>query len=158
MTINASTIRCENDKKLYDRLLQDPLVTKVNEQIVKAEEDSPFSVRRRLLSTSVRLSPRMSPKLHNMAAECVDKLELDLLMGLHSYLVEPDVLDWGSELDVLVVNTDAGELLDRGGDWLFDQPHLSCAGRTAGLHDRALLDVGYAGGHAAHVFQAPRGR
>lgn len=85
MAANASTIRCENDKKLFDSLLDDPLVTKVNEQISKAEEDNPYSLRRRLLSTSVRLSPRMAPSLHNMAAECVEKLELDTPLELYAF-------------------------------------------------------------------------
>jgi len=85
MTNNAATIRCENDKKLFDRLLADPLVTKVNEQIAKAAEDNPFNLRRRLLSTSVRLSPRMAPGLHKMTEECVDKLELDTAPELYAF-------------------------------------------------------------------------
>ena len=85
MATNALTIRCENDQKLFDSLLQDPLVVKVNEQIAKAEEDNPFSLRRRLLSTSVRLSPRMAPELHKMAAQCVEKLELDTPLELYAF-------------------------------------------------------------------------
>lgn len=85
MTVNAEAIRSENDKKLSEALLNDPLVKKVNEQIAKAEEENPYTLRRRLLSTSVRLSPRMAPGLHKMAAECVEKLALDTPLELYAF-------------------------------------------------------------------------
>jgi Zn-dependent protease with chaperone function/tellurite resistance protein len=85
MTANATTIRCPSDLKMYQRLLEDPLVKKVNEQIVKIEEDSPTNLRRRLLSTSVRLSSRMAPDLHKMAADCIEKLDLHTPIELYAF-------------------------------------------------------------------------
>jgi tellurite resistance protein len=85
MTASASTIRCPGDLKLYEGLLKDRLVKKVNEQIEKMREDSPNSTRRRLLATSVRLSPRMAPDLHRMAADCVAKLNIDTPIELYAF-------------------------------------------------------------------------
>ena len=85
MNVTATTIRCPSDLKLYETLLEDPLVEKVNERIAKVEEDSPNNLRRRLLSTSVRLSPRMAPDLHRMAADCIEKLDIDTPIELYAF-------------------------------------------------------------------------
>lgn len=44
-----------------------------------------MSVRRRLLATSVRLSERMAPDLHRMAADCMARLELSVRPELYVY-------------------------------------------------------------------------
>lgn len=74
MTTPAETIRCENDRSLFDQLLTDKTIVRVNEQIARMEEDLPFRTRRRLLATSVRLSARMAPGLRKMADACIEKL------------------------------------------------------------------------------------
>ena len=84
-TITATTIRCPSDLKMYEALCDEPLVKKVNERIAKMAEDSPSSLRRRLLSTSVRLSPRMAPSLHTIAADCVEKLDMHTPIELYAF-------------------------------------------------------------------------
>ncbi|MCB1683798.1 MAG: M48 family metallopeptidase [Pseudomonadales bacterium] len=82
---NAASIRCINDRKMAESLLTDPLIRRVNEQIARHEEDNPSGLRRRLLSTSVRLSARMAPDLHEMARECVERLEIDIEPELYVF-------------------------------------------------------------------------
>ncbi|MDH3642464.1 MAG: M48 family metalloprotease [Gammaproteobacteria bacterium] len=81
----ATTIRCPSDLTMYESLLEDPLVKKVNEQIAKMEEDNPSNLRRRLLSTSVRLSERMAPGLHAMATDCIEKLDMHTPIELYAF-------------------------------------------------------------------------
>ena len=81
----ANQIRCTNDKKLYDSLMQDPDVIRVNEAIAKMEQQGPLGTRRRLLSTSVRLSPGMAPDLHQMKHDCMEKLGMDIPLELYVY-------------------------------------------------------------------------
>ena len=83
--ITAATIRCRNDLKLYETLLADPLVKRVNERIARHEQDNPMNLRRRLLATSVHLSERMAPDLHDMAVDCMDRLDLDIRPELYAY-------------------------------------------------------------------------
>ena len=82
MPTPAEHIRCENDRSLFDQLLADAAIIRVNEQIARMEEDLPFRTRRRLLATSVRLSERMSPDLRKMADHCVEKLGVELPIEL----------------------------------------------------------------------------
>jgi tellurite resistance protein len=82
MPTPAEHIRCENDRSLFDQLLADAVVIRVNEQIARMEEDLPFRTRRRLLATSVRLSERMSPELRKMADHCVERLGVELPIEL----------------------------------------------------------------------------
>jgi Zn-dependent protease with chaperone function/tellurite resistance protein len=83
--VTATTIRCPSDLKMYQALLEDPLIKKVNEHIAKIQEDHPNNLRRRLLSTSVRLSPRMAPGLHKMAEDCIEKLDMGTPVELYAF-------------------------------------------------------------------------
>ncbi|NKB78082.1 MAG: M48 family metalloprotease [Gammaproteobacteria bacterium] len=83
--MNAKSIRYENDQEMYEALLKNPDVIKVNEYIKKAEEDGPMGTRRRLLATSVRLSRTMAPQIHKMADECVETLGMDIPLELYVY-------------------------------------------------------------------------
>lgn len=83
--MNAEHIRCANDLKLYQGLLQDPDVIRIRDQIERYEKKGPMGVRRHLLSTSVRLSRSMSPALHRMADECGEKLGLAMPLELYAY-------------------------------------------------------------------------
>lgn len=83
--MNADDIRCENDRKLYKALLEHRAIKQVNELIAEAEEKGPTGLRRRLLSTSVRLSRRMAKTAHAMADECGELLGLDLPLELYVY-------------------------------------------------------------------------
>jgi len=78
-------LRYRNDKKLFDELLAERDVVRVNDQIEKMEAEGPVGTRRRLLSTSVRLSRKMAPEIHKMADECVEKLSMDIPLELYVY-------------------------------------------------------------------------
>lgn len=82
---NANDIRCANDLKLYQTLLERQEIKDANEQISKLRDEGYMSVRRRLLATSVRLSASMAPKLHRIAAACVERLGIDIPLELYVY-------------------------------------------------------------------------
>jgi len=83
--MNATGIRCDNDVKIAQNLLNHVLVRKVKEQVEREAEKGPMGVRRRLLSTSVRLSRSMSPKVHKMADHCIETLGVDIPLELYAY-------------------------------------------------------------------------
>jgi len=83
--MNADGIRCENDVRFGQVLLDDPLVRHVKEQVDRLAEKGPMGVRRRLLSSSVRLSRSMSPAVHKMADHCVEKLGVNMPLELYAY-------------------------------------------------------------------------
>ena len=67
-------------------LLKEREVIRVNETIERLEEQQKMgSTRRHLLSTSVRLSQTMSPKLHKMADHCGEALGLELPLELYAF-------------------------------------------------------------------------
>lgn len=84
-TMHAVDIRCTNDKKLFDVLSQDEEIRKVNDAIERAEKQGPTGIRRRLLATSVRLSPTMAPGVHKVKDECMRKLGIETPLELFAY-------------------------------------------------------------------------
>jgi len=83
MTKNiVDSIRCSNDLNLYNKLLGSREVKKTNEWIERESKNNPVSTRRHLLSSSVRLTERMSPKIHAMAQDCIEKLSVDIPLEL----------------------------------------------------------------------------
>jgi len=85
MTSNAARIRCRNDLDMYETLLEHREVKKANEAIARHEDATPTGIRRRLMATSVRLSPRMAPDVHRMANDCAERLEIDTPHELYAY-------------------------------------------------------------------------
>ena len=83
--MNANQIRCENDIKIVQNLRDDILVKRVKEHVERLTEKGPIGVRRRLLSSSVRLSRSMSPSIHKMADHCIEKLGVDIPLELYVY-------------------------------------------------------------------------
>ncbi|MEL7536199.1 MAG: M48 family metallopeptidase [Pseudomonadota bacterium] len=84
--MNAEEIRCSNDLKLFDQLKAHPDVQRVNEQLNKmAEDNAALKIRRRLLATSVRLSDRMAPNVHQLAEHCIKKLEIKIPVELYVF-------------------------------------------------------------------------
>ena len=83
--MKAHGIRCENDLKLAEGLLNDVLVQKTRADLDRMTEKGPMGVRRRLLSSSVRLSRSMSPSVHKMTDHCVQKLGVDIPLELYAY-------------------------------------------------------------------------
>jgi len=86
MQLSAAAVRCASDLALFERLLADSTVKRVNEQLARAEkEGGQPSLRRRLLATSVRLSETMAPELHATARDCSERLEMGLELELYVY-------------------------------------------------------------------------
>jgi tellurite resistance protein len=72
---------------MFERLLEDLTVKRVNEQIEQAakKDGGRTGLRRRLLTTSVRLSEAMAPDLRRIADECSERLELGIELELYVY-------------------------------------------------------------------------
>ena len=85
MTSNSERIRCRNDLDMFATLSEHPEVQKANEAIARHEETTPSGIRRRLLATSVRLSPRMAPYVHRMADDCAERLQIGIPHELYAY-------------------------------------------------------------------------
>jgi len=83
--MNAESIRCVNDRKLFEMLLEDRTVRRINEQIEKREAEGPMGIRRHLLGSSVRLSRRMARALHRTADKCVERLDMNIPLELYVY-------------------------------------------------------------------------
>ena len=83
--MNALELRSQHDLELFEQLLKDPVVARVNDQIAKQAEKGNLGVRRRLLSTSVRLSKMMAPELHSTAEACSERLGLDIPLELYVF-------------------------------------------------------------------------
>lgn len=82
---NAQDIRCENDRRLFDTLAARSEIRKANERIEQLTEKGHTGIRRRLLRTSVRLTPSMAPTVHEMADECSQLLGIDTHLELFVY-------------------------------------------------------------------------
>ncbi len=83
--MKATQLRSQHDKEMFDQLLEDPVIKKVNEQIAKREEKGNLGIRRHLLSTSVRLTRMMAAPLHTIAADCAEKLGLTIPLELYVF-------------------------------------------------------------------------
>lgn len=83
--MNTDDLRYQNDKTLFDALLQERDVISINERLEKMEAEGPTGIRRRLLSTSVRLSATMAPDIQQMADECVERLGIEIPVELYVY-------------------------------------------------------------------------
>ena len=85
--VRAATLRCESDLSMYNQLLEDLTVKRVNEQLERMEESDSerSSIRRHLLATSVRRSETMAPDLHAIARDCSKRLELGLDLELYVF-------------------------------------------------------------------------
>jgi len=83
--MQASEIRCINDHVLYEKLKQHRDVVRVNQQIERNEAQGPNSIRRNLLSTSVRLTKGMAPDIAKMADQCIEMLGVQLPLELYVY-------------------------------------------------------------------------
>ncbi|MGA9575013.1 MAG: M48 family metallopeptidase [Lysobacterales bacterium] len=83
--MDAIGIRCDNDLKIAQNLLDDVTVKQVKEQVDRESETGPMGLRRRLLSSSVRLSRGMSPAVHKLADHCIEKLGVTIPLELYAY-------------------------------------------------------------------------
>lgn len=84
--MKADDIRCENDLRLYKRLLENRDVIRVNKEIERVQAtQAKMGTRRHLLATSVRLSRTMAKGLHKQADECIEKLGLEIPLELYAF-------------------------------------------------------------------------
>ncbi|MBX2838550.1 MAG: M48 family metalloprotease [Gammaproteobacteria bacterium] len=83
--MHADDLRYRNDREQANSLLEDPAVKRVREFIEKQEEKGPTGLRRRLLSTSVRLSRKMAPDIYKLSDECVERLSMEIPLELYVY-------------------------------------------------------------------------
>ncbi len=83
--MNASTIRCDSDLSLFEKLKTHKDVIRVNEELQRMQEKGGMNIRRHLLATSVRLSERMAADVHTMAKECGDLLGLEIPLELYVF-------------------------------------------------------------------------
>lgn len=83
--MHADDLRYRNDKEQSDALLEDNVVKRVNEALAEHEAEGPTGLRRRLLSTSVRLSRKMAPDIYALSDECVERLSMDIPLELYVY-------------------------------------------------------------------------
>ncbi len=81
--MHADDLRYRTDKQQSDALLEEKDVKRVNEALEKQEAEGPTGLRRRLLSTSVRLSRKMAPDVYKLSDECVERLSMDTPLELY---------------------------------------------------------------------------
>ncbi|MDO6462112.1 M48 family metallopeptidase [Granulosicoccaceae sp. 1_MG-2023] len=83
--MQAEDLRSDQDKALYTQLLEAREVQRLNEMIERREADGPMGTRRRLLSTSVRLTRAMAAPVHKTADECIERLGITIPVELYVY-------------------------------------------------------------------------
>ena len=81
----AQQIRCQNDLELSKKLLEHPEVIQVKNKMARMEGNKPMGLRRRLLSSSVRLSRTMAPDVHRIADECIETLGMKIPLELYVF-------------------------------------------------------------------------
>lgn len=83
--MQADKIRSVQDKKLFEQLLKDPDVIRVNNAIAKKESQGVMRTRRQLLSTSVHLGKSMASSVHKIAEDCIAALGVNIPLELYVY-------------------------------------------------------------------------
>ncbi len=83
--MQAEAIRSVQDKRLFEQLLKDPSVIRMNEAIARRESEGIMGVRRQLLSTSVSLSKKMASSVHQIAEDCIEALGVKIPLELYVY-------------------------------------------------------------------------
>lgn len=83
--MSAQNIRCQNDLELYRKLLEHPDIIQIKEMITRMEGKESMGLRRRLLSSSVRLSRGMAPDVHKIADECIETLGMKIPLELYVF-------------------------------------------------------------------------
>lgn len=83
--MNAHDIRCQNDLDMYQALLENADVKRVNDLIARQHDQGPSGLRRRLLATSVRLSRGMAPQIQSIADGCIEQLAMEIPLELYVF-------------------------------------------------------------------------
>ncbi len=83
--MHADDLRYINDKEQCEALLENRDVQRVRDRLKKNESEGSTGLRRRLLSTSVRLSRKMAPEIYALSDECVERLSMKIPLELYVY-------------------------------------------------------------------------
>jgi len=83
--MKADQLRYRNDQQESDALLTERDVKRVVEALEKHEAEGPSGLRRRLLSTSVRLSRQMAPDIYSLVDECIERLSMKIPVELYVF-------------------------------------------------------------------------
>ncbi|MBX2811957.1 MAG: M48 family metalloprotease [Myxococcales bacterium] len=83
--MNAQDVRCSLDEDLAAKLLDDPVIKTVNQQIERQEEEGSQGTRRQLLATALRVTEAMAPGLHRETARCCERLGVDIPVEVYVY-------------------------------------------------------------------------
>lgn len=81
----ADQVRSNTDIALAAQIRTDPLVQTVLSQLAHDDRDTPQGVRRQLLATSLRLTPKMAPKLDALMQRCQERLGLQIPVETYVY-------------------------------------------------------------------------
>ena len=83
--MNADKLRYRSDQQESEALLAEREVQRVVEALEKHEAEGPSGLRRRLLSTSVRLSRKMAPDIYTLVDECIERLSMEIPIELYVF-------------------------------------------------------------------------
>ncbi|MBW2528147.1 MAG: M48 family metalloprotease [Deltaproteobacteria bacterium] len=125
--IRVDRLRCDGDRNLEGKLLEEPIVERAVEQ---AEQEGSHGARQKLLARAVRVTPAMSPTLESVATRCRERLGLDDPLEMYVY---PD-----SMFNAACLRSDGERVLVLLSSQLlehFDEPELTFAvGHELGHH------------------------
>jgi len=81
--MDIERLRAQGDSQLTKEILQDSTIQQALRKL--SENDMPLRVRRHLLATAVRLTPGMSPALHDLIKACRENLEVTIPIETYVY-------------------------------------------------------------------------
>ena len=81
--MDTEKLRSQGDSQLTKEILQDATIRQALRKL--SENDMPLRVRRHLLATAVRLTPGMSPALHDLIKACRDSLGVRIPIETYVY-------------------------------------------------------------------------
>ncbi len=82
--MDAKDLRSRGDSDLAEKLLAEPLVTRLIERLER-EQHGPKGVRRHLLATSLRLTEQMMPDVHEIVRDCRARLGIEIPLEVYVY-------------------------------------------------------------------------
>ncbi len=83
--MDATDLRSRGDWDLAEKLLAEPLVRRVIERLEREEDFGPKGVRRHLLATSLRLTDKMMPDVHEIVRDCRARLGIEIPLEVYVY-------------------------------------------------------------------------
>ena len=79
-------VRAKKDLELYSQLKNHPTVAQSLAEIENlTSQNHAESTRRHLLKSSIKISKTVSPELHDISQECIQKLNIEMPLDLYVY-------------------------------------------------------------------------